>query len=82
MGKNGEVVFLIKDNGLGIKNEHKNKVFEIFHRLNPHDSVGEGLGLAIVKKILTRHSGKIWIESKEKVGSEFYVSIPNSIKQK
>jgi len=74
--ENGSIVFLIKDNGIGIKKEHQNKVFEFFHRLNPKDSAGEGLGLAIVKKILTKHSGKIWIESKENIGSKFYVSLP------
>jgi hypothetical protein len=58
---------------------HK-KIFEIFHRIDQDSSVeGEGLGLAIVDKIISRHRGKVWVESEHDKGSKFFVSL--SIKQ-
>jgi PAS domain S-box-containing protein len=75
--KNGAAVFTIKDNGIGIKKEHQEKVFEIFHRLNPQNSIGEGLGLSIIKKIIDRHNGKVWLESEPGSGTTFFISIPN-----
>lgn len=71
-----QAVYCIEDNGVGIAEEHQGKVFEIFHRLNPGASSGEGLGLSIVKKVLSRHSGNIWLESTPGVGTRFFVSLP------
>ncbi len=69
------VVYAVKDNGTGIQKDHQKKVFEIFHRLNPTETQGEGLGLSIVNKIVSRHSGKIWVESEFGVGSTFFVRL-------
>jgi len=70
-------VYCVEDNGLGISPEYYNKVFDIFHRLNPSDKAdGEGLGLTIVRRILDRHDGKVWLESEPGSGSRFYVSVP------
>ncbi|MFC2154892.1 ATP-binding protein [Acidobacteriota bacterium] len=74
--ENNHIIYCVEDNGIGIAAEHQKKVFEIFHRLNPEETSGEGLGLTIVNKILSRHSGRIWVSSDPAEGSKFYVKLP------
>jgi len=69
-------IYCIEDNGIGIAREHKNKIFEIFHRLNPENDNGEGLGLNIVSKILGNNHGDIKVESEPGKGTRFYISLP------
>ena len=69
------VLYCIEDNGVGIPEKEKEKVFEIFHRVNPLETTGEGLGLSIIKKIAVMHNGKVWFEPKEN-GTKFFVSLP------
>jgi signal transduction histidine kinase len=77
--KNGFVVVSVKDLGVGISKSNLLKIFEPFYQEGTHtvnSSSGLGLGLYISKQIITRHSGRIWIESEEGLGSTFLFSLP------
>lgn len=69
--------FSIRDNGIGIPVEFREKIFLIFQRLHPRDEFsGTGIGLAICKKIIDQLSGKIWVEDNAEGGSVFYFTLP------
>ena len=72
-------IFSIKDNGLGIAPEYKEKIFEMFGRLHKWEEIeGSGIGLATCKKIVEKHGGEIWVESEVGKGSTFYFSLPKT----
>ena len=65
-------VFFVKDNGIGINTDYREKIFETFTRAVGSKFKGSGIGLAIVKKIVEKHGGEVWVESEPEKGSEFY----------
>lgn len=74
--------FSVTDNGIGIEDTYKDKIFEIFKRLNRRDEYdGTGIGLALCKKIVYRHKGKIWFDSKLNEGTTFYFTISKDLHQ-
>jgi light-regulated signal transduction histidine kinase (bacteriophytochrome) len=76
-GEGGQTAVFVRDNGIGIPENHFGTIFGIFKRLHSRDEYGGGTGsgLALSKKIVERHGGKIWLQSVVGKGSEFYFTI-------
>jgi signal transduction histidine kinase len=69
-----QYVFSIKDNGSGIEEENKIKIFQMFQSFNKEDK-STGIGLSIVRRIIENEGGKIWFDSEEGIGTTFYFTI-------
>jgi signal transduction histidine kinase len=72
----GNWIFSIADNGCGFDQEFAERIFGLFQRLHGREVEGTGMGLSISRKIVERHGGRIWAESKEGQGSTFFFSLP------
>jgi len=78
-GSHSELIFYVKDTGVGIPQENMNIIFERFRQgseSNSRNYEGAGLGLSISKAYVEMLGGKIWVESEEGKGSAFYFTIP------
>lgn len=69
-------VYCIEDNGVGIPEKNRKKVFEFSLRLDGNAAKGEGIGLTIVHRIVEKHLGRVWVESHVEKGSKFFVALP------
>jgi light-regulated signal transduction histidine kinase (bacteriophytochrome) len=71
-----EWIFSVKDNGMGISTDYRDKIFIPFKRLHGQQYPGSGVGLAICRRIVERLGGRIWVDSQLGHGATFYFSVP------
>ena len=79
MTDEADVVFSIKDNGIGIAPENHEKIFSMFRRLHTQDEYeGTGIGLAFCTRIVNTYGGQIWLDSAEGQGTTFFFTLPKA----
>lgn len=75
----GGTCYWVRDNGQGIPEASMERIFQVFQRVHASHCEGEGMGLAIVKRIVERHGGTIWVESRVGLGSTFYFNLSGDV---
>ena len=71
----GNPIFFVRDNGIGIEQQFQERIFGLFNRLDPNVD-GTGIGLTLVRRIIEVHNGKIWVESQPGQGASFLFTLP------